>query len=130
MLRVCDNPPMVPPGTTTLAVLPGRWYVAHTRSRFEKAFAWDMLHRGIGYFLPLVERLRLSGGRRRRVLLPLFPSYVFFCGREQQRYIAMTTNRLCQVLEVADQRKLIKELTAIERALAGQARLEVHPHLA
>jgi len=77
MLKISENPPILPPEVKTVSELTGQWWVAHTKSRFEKAFAWDLLRRGIGYFLPLVERVRVSGGRHRRVLAPLFPSYVF-----------------------------------------------------
>ena len=103
MLKVSQNPPMRPPRHESVACMEGRWWVAHTRSRFEKAFAWDLAARGIAYFLPMVQRVRLSGGRRRRVFLPLFPSYVFFCGGDKDRYSAMATNRLCRTLDVADQ---------------------------
>ena len=74
MLRLSDSPPVLTPGVQSLKDLCGRWWVGHTKSRFEKAFAWDLLRRGIGYFLPMVERVRISGGRKRRLMAPLFPS--------------------------------------------------------
>lgn len=118
---------MLHPGADSLTRLPGRWWVGHTKARFEKAFAWDLLRRGIAYFLPMVERVRVSGGRKRHGLAPLFPSYVFFCGSPTDRYTAMTTNRLCQALAVPDQAGLISELAAIEKALAGKAKLDPYP---
>jgi len=124
MLKVSENPPVRPPRSESVAELPGRWWVAHTKSRFEKAFAWDMLHREIGYFLPTVERVRVSGGRKRRVWVPLFSSYVFFCGSQEDRLAAMMTNRLCQTLEVVDQGVLVSELVAIEKALAAKVELD------
>jgi len=130
MLKVSDNPPVLSPGHESLAELAGSWWVAHTKSRFEKAFAWDLLRRGIGYFLPMIERLRVSGGRKRRLLAPLFPSYVFFCGSDEDRYVAMTTNRLCTAIPVHDQTRLVRELTAIEIALAGKAQLDPYPFAA
>ena len=127
MLKFSDNPPMRPHGTGSLADLPGQWWVAHTKARNEKALAWDLLRRRIGYFLPLRERLTFSGGRKRRGLRPLFPSYVFLCGDEDDRYVAMTTGRICRTIEVFDQATLIDELVAIERALAAKADLERYP---
>ncbi|MGB2819593.1 MAG: transcription termination/antitermination NusG family protein [Phycisphaerae bacterium] len=125
-----ENPPVALPGTETLVDLAGRWWVGHTKSRFEKAFAWDLIHRGIGYFLPMVERVRISGGKKRRVMAPLFASYVFFCGSDEDRYEAMTTNRLCQTLDVLDQETLVHELVSIEKALAGKADLDPYPFAA
>jgi len=130
MLKMSENPPCVSPAAESLGVFTGRWWVAHTKARFEKAFAWDLVHRGIAYFLPLIQRVRMSGGRKRRVLMPLFASYVFFCGSEEDRYRAMATNRLCKTIAVSDQAGLVGELTAIERALAGKAQLDPYPFAA
>lgn len=130
MLRISDTPPMLANDIDTLADITGQWWIAHTRSRFEKTFAWDLRSRGINYFLPLVERVRVSGGRKRRVVMPLFSSYVFFCGGESVRYEALATNRLCQVIKVHEQSKLVGELLAIEKALAGKVQLDPYPFAA
>ena len=95
MLMASQEPPMLSIKANSIAESTERWLVAHTRSRFEKAFARCLLSCGIGYFLPLVKRTRLAHGRKRRVFLPLFPSYVFFCGGEEARLTALGTNRLC-----------------------------------
>jgi transcription antitermination factor NusG len=130
MLKLSENPPIISPGVLSLREMTGRWWVGHTRSRFEKAFAHDLLEREIGYFLPMVQRVRLSGGRKRHLMLPLFPSYVFFCGQEEARQAALNTNRLCRAIEVADQQAMAGQLEAIERALSGHARLEAYPFAA
>ena len=127
MLKLCENTPVLPPEVESLAELKGKWWVAHTKSRFEKVFAWDLLHRKIGYFLPMIRKIKISGGKKRHVVLPLFSSYVFFCGDDEDRYWAMTTNRLCQTIPVVDQAGLICELTAIEKAILGKAQLDPYP---
>src|SRR5688500_468301 len=108
MLAFSDNPPVLSPGLRSVAEGRGRWWVAHTKARCEKAFAADLLGRDVAYFLPMTERVSVSGGRKRRGMTPLFPSYVFVCGAENDdtRYRAMLTGRLCQVLPVADQGRL------------------------
>ena len=128
MLKLCENPPMTPPEVGSLTDLAGTWWVAHTKARFEKALAFDLLERGIGYFLPLSLRIKISGGRKRQVMLPVFSSYVFFCGDTDDRYAAISTGRLCQVIEVKDQAGMIRQLSAVERALRGSARLDPYPH--
>jgi transcriptional antiterminator RfaH len=130
VLKIRENPPILTPDVDTLAALRGTWWVAHTRARNEKALAWDLLGRGVGYFLPMRERVFFSGGRRRRGLLPLFTSYVFFCGNDDDRLAALRTNRVCRTLDVADQNRLVDELTAIEKALLGQAVLEPYAGVA
>jgi transcription antitermination factor NusG len=129
MLRLSDNPAILTPEAQSLTELNGTWWVAHTKARFEKAFAWDMFNHGIGYFLPMREKIIFSGGRKRHVMVPLFTSYVFICGTELDRYTALTTNRLCQTIEVVDQDSLIHELTTIEKALLSKAIIDHYPRL-
>lgn len=128
MLKLTDNPPMgTYIGSKSITESPGTWWVAHTKARFEKAFAWDLVNRQIGYFLPMVQRTRISGGRKRHVMLPLFSSYVFICGDESIVHQAKMTNRLCQIINVPDQKTLIDELATIENALTGDAEVGLSP---
>jgi transcription antitermination factor NusG len=129
MLKLSENPAIVTPHIQSLTELEGSWWVARTKARFEKAFAWDMYRRDIGYFLPMREKVIFSGGRKRHVMVPLFPLYVFFCGTETDRYTAMTTNRLCQIIEVIDQETLVDELVRIEKALVNKAAIDQYPRL-
>jgi len=130
MLKLSDNPAIITPEADSLTQLNGTWWVAYTKARFEKVFAWEMLSRGIGYFLPMREKIIFSGGRKRRVMLPLFPSYVFFCGTEHDRYSAIATNRLSQIIEVTDQETLLVELVNIEKALLSKSVIDNYPGLA
>ncbi len=127
MLKMSDNPPILSPRIQSVPEAEGRWWVAHTRARFEKAFAWDLSRLKIAYFLPMMERITVSGGRKRRAMAPLFPSYVFFCGGEEERYVAMTTNRLCATIEAPAPEILAAELEAIRLALEGKAQLDPYP---
>ena len=129
-MKLSNNPSILPPDVESLTELSGSWWVAHTKARNEKAFAWDLQRNDIGYFLPMVERTRIYNGKKQAVLLPLFSSYVFFCGSDSDRYHAMTTNRLCQTIEIKDQQTIIKELTAIEKALTAKVRLDPYPFAA
>lgn len=130
MLKPSENPAIITPKVDSLTDLNGTWWVAYTKARFEKVFAWDMFNRGIGYFLPMREKKVFSGGRKRCIMSPLFPSYVFFCGTEKDRYTAMTTNRLSHIIEVIEQEVLIKELLNIEKALLSKSVIDSYPHLA
>ncbi len=129
MLKLSDNPPILSPGVDSLAKLTGSWWIGYTKARFEKVFAWDLLKRDIGYFLPMRERTAYWGSRKRRVMTPLFSSYVFFCGCEKDRYTALTTGRLSRVIAVVDQERLIEELAGIEKALVNKAVIDNYPRL-
>lgn len=128
MVKFTDNPPILTPGVESLADLDGTWWVAYTRPHFEKSFAWVLSSRGIGYFLPMREYVIFSGGRNRRGMKLLFPSYVFFCGNNEDRYTALTTNRLFQVIDVADQLGLLSQLMTIEKGLSCKAGLDPYPY--
>lgn len=129
MLKLSENPAILAPQVQSLTELTGTWWAAHTKARFEKAFARDMSDRGIGYFLPMREKIFFSGGRKRHAMIPLFTSYVFVCGTELDRYTALTTNRLCQMIDVIDQDGLIRELSRIEKALLSGVVVDNYPYL-
>lgn len=129
MLKLSENPAILTPEVDSLTELSGTWWAAYTKPRFEKAFAWDLFSHGIGYFLPMREKIIFSGARKRRLMVPLFTSYVFFCGTEADRYTALTTNRLSQTIDVVDQDGLVEELVSIEKALLSKAIIDQYPRL-
>jgi transcription antitermination factor NusG len=53
------------------------WYAVYTRTRHEKSVAEQCNQRGVTNFLPLYCVQHRWSQRLARVLLPLFPSYVF-----------------------------------------------------
>lgn len=129
MLKLYENPAMLTPEVDSVSELTGTWWVGYTKSRCEKAFAWEMLNRKIGYFLPMRKKIIFSGGRKRSVMLPLFTSYVFFCGMSHDRYTALTTNRLCHTIEVRNQERFTRELARIEQALLSKLPIDSYPQL-
>jgi transcription antitermination factor NusG len=130
MLLLDENPPMLPEWVSQLSEIPGNWWVAHTKSRMEKAFGWELLTKKIAFFLPMRERNVVWGGRRRKVLTPLFPSYVFFAGSAEDRQLALRTNRLAQVIPVHQKPQFISELETIRAALGSGVALDFYPSIA
>jgi hypothetical protein len=130
MLKLDENPPILHDRFADIAAIEGSWWVAHTKSRFEKALAWELIAHDIPYFLPMSQRTAIWGGRRRKVLTPLFPSYVFFCGDSDARVRAMSSHRICQLLPVRDRERFVEELTALHTALQSGAELDLYPSLA
>lgn len=76
------------------------WWVARTKSRQEKALAWNLVSRNVEYFLPLVSRPQKSKGRMRSSIVPLFNGYLFFRGDQTARSGALKTGKIAQILEV------------------------------
>lgn len=107
----------------------GSWYVLHTRARNEKATAADLTRLGIQNFLPLIRYRRIYGGKRRRVEIPLFPGYLFMCGDRMDREAALRTNRVAQILDVADQARLRGDLQQIHRVVTSEETVDFYPRL-
>lgn len=107
----------------------GKWWVLHTRARNEKAVAAALGRLGVQCFLPLVRYGRTYGGRVRRVDIPLFPGYVFLCGGADARLAALQTNRVANVLEVADQDRLKADLRQIARIIESEHPVDLYPAL-
>jgi hypothetical protein len=95
MIRLQDNPPMAWPTPSATAEVKADWTVVYCKPRQEKALGRDLCRRQVNYFLPMVLRETSSGGRRRRNLYPLFPSYLFFAGDEMDRLAVLKTERSC-----------------------------------
>ncbi|MHC4289567.1 MAG: transcription termination/antitermination protein NusG [Planctomycetota bacterium] len=103
VLKLSENPPMLWPEETSIADFQGQWWVAHTKSRNEKALAWQLTNADVPYFLPMHWKV--------------FPSYLFFCGSEDHRLAVLKTNRTANILPVEDQQLLVRELLPIETML-------------
>jgi transcriptional antiterminator RfaH len=130
MLALEDNPPIRSPHLHVREGSNNHWWIAHTKSRMEKAFASDLLRRQVPYFLPMNQRVTFSGGRKRHVMLPLFSSYVFIYGDDEARATALMTNRLCRLIRVVEQQALTRELAAIELGLASNLPIDPYPFAA
>jgi len=129
LLKVNENPPTIWPEAESIRDFTGQWWVAHTKSRNEKALAHDLISKNISYFLPMTWKVRRKSHRTIKSLLPLFGGYLFFCGDENQRTDLMKTDRVANLLEVKNQERLIDELVQIELVLQTGVPLVPHKYV-
>ncbi len=129
MLKMSENPPLLWPEHESLTNFEGQWWVAHTKSRNEKALAWQMMRKEIQYFLPMTMKVSQNKGRTIRSLLPLFTGYVFFCGSENSRLDVLQTNRVANLIEVKNPKQLIDDLFPIEQVIRQGQNLSPHPYI-
>ena len=109
-----------------------RWHVLQTKSRQEKLLCESLESRGMRAYLPLVDVQRNYGGRRAKVVLPLFPGYLFLRGSLEEVYEADRTKRVARVIPVFDQKALAEELRNVEmaiRGVGGTAQFDPFPYL-
>lgn len=121
-----EQVPAITPGFESITHFKGQWYVVHTRSRFEKALAKDLLDLGICYYLPQRLKVYISSGKKRQSMLPIFTSYVFFCSEKtEDKQKVFKTNRAASILKVANQDRFVDELASIEKVLGNDIALEM-----
>src|SRR4051794_25362007 len=97
-----------------------RWWCLHTKPRQEKAVARALRSLDISYYLPQAVKVdRTPQGRKIRSIIPLFTGYLFLLGDDFARVAALRSNRLANVLEIADQETLIHDLRQIHQMLSS-----------
>ncbi len=85
----------------------------------------------VAHYAPIISRrYRSPAGRLRESFLPLFSNYVFVCGDEQARYLAVASGCVSRVIEVVDRPAFVADLQQIQRLietgapLSPEARIE------
>ncbi len=89
------------------------WWVAHLKVHQEFKLAKELAVENVPHFLPLIEKQNRSSSRRRTRIAPLFPSYFFFAGGDDERKSVLRTGRTARVISVLDQERLRYELNQI-----------------
>jgi len=56
---------------------PAKWYAVHTRSRFEMKVFEGFSGKSIEAFVPRIQVMSRRTDRRKKILVPLLPGYVF-----------------------------------------------------
>ena len=106
-----------------------RWWAVYTKARQEKAIARDLLQHSVPFYLPQISKTTVQRGRKFTSLIPLFQGYVFLLGSEEERRLALTTNRVSRILEVADGEQLYKDLSQVQKLIEANAPLSVESRL-
>lgn len=109
--------------------LAGDWHAIYTRHQHEKSVALHLEQMGIQVFLPLYRETRRWSDRRKQVVLPLFPSYVFFSGGLERKLQILNTPGVCSLVASGGKIAVIPalELHAIQRATNNSRSVEPHP---
>ena len=60
-----------------MTILQPKWYAIHTRSRFEQKVHSGIQGKSIEVFLPRIQVMSRRKDRRKKILVPLIPGYLF-----------------------------------------------------
>jgi transcription antitermination factor NusG len=105
------------------------WLAVYTKARQEKSLVRDLAKHRIPFYLPLVAKTNISRGRRRTSLIPIFGGYVFLFGCEEERVLALTTNRISRILTIEDPDQLVYDLRQLRQLISVGAPLTVESRL-
>jgi transcription antitermination factor NusG len=119
------------PAGCEFAQLDTPWYAAYTCPRHEKYVAQQLVERHIGSFLPLYSSVRRWKDRRKRLELPLFPSYVFVQMTERNRLDILRLPGVVQLVCFQGKPAAIApaEIEALRRGTSGSVVVQPHPYL-
>ncbi|UII33630.1 UpxY family transcription antiterminator [Fulvivirga ulvae] len=110
------------------------WYVLYVKSRFEKKVADSLEEISLKSFLPLVRTVRRWSDRKKTIMQPLFPSYVFVNVNSQNEFHrALSVNGACgyirfgvEYAQVSDKEiKQIKYLVGDKNIIDIEANVDV-----
>jgi transcriptional antiterminator NusG len=60
-----------------LTTAPSRWWALHTKSRFEQKVHKGLCGKSLEAFLPKIQVMSRRKDRRKKIMVPLIPGYVF-----------------------------------------------------
>jgi transcriptional antiterminator RfaH len=106
-----------------------RWWALYTKSRQEKSLSRQLHALDVPYYLPLVPKVSLIGGRRVKSQLPLFGSYVFMYASDEERVQALATQRVAHLFVAPDTLQMTCDLRKIRMLIASGAPLTVEARL-
>ncbi len=108
-----------------------RWFAVHTRHHHESLVAASLGHKGFEVFLPSYEANHRWSDRTKRVMLPLFPGYLFFANDIDRWLQVVSTPGVNAIVRVGSAPAEIpdSEISGIRRMVESKLRVEPHPFL-
>ena len=104
-----------------------KWYVVYTQPRAEKKSTEYLEEKKIKYYLPLIKTIRQWSDRKKKVELPLFPSYLFVYVSQIEYYEVFNIPGISRYLFFEGKAATIsqKEIDKIKMLLDADIDLEV-----
>lgn len=106
---------------------PPQWYVLKTKPRAEKKLDDRLKEAGIETYLPLKEEIRQWSDRKKKVILPMLPGYLFIFTTSKNFVDALQTDGAVHFLKFAGKHAVMQEeqIEFIRKVEADSLRFEV-----
>jgi transcription antitermination factor NusG len=107
------------------------WHALYTRHQYEKLVAQALSSKGFEVFLPQYHTIHRWKDRRKELVLPLFPNYVFIRGGLDRMLNILTTPGVHSLVAWGGRPADIpqEEIDAVHRLVESSLRIEPHPFL-
>jgi transcription antitermination factor NusG len=107
------------------------WHALYTRHQYEKIAAQALSGKGFEVFLPQYRTIHCWKDRRKELLLPLFPNYIFIQGGLDRMLNILTTPGVHSLVAWGGHPADIpqEEIDAVRRLVESPLRLDPHPFL-
>lgn len=107
------------------------WWAVYTRHQHERTVVQKLTENGFETFLPSYQAVRQWKDRKKCLLLPLFPCYVFVSGSSERRVQVLSTPGVFLIVSSGGHPARIptQEIDDIRRAVGSSLRVEPHPFL-
>lgn len=105
------------------------WWLLHTKPRQEKKLAEELFALDIPHYLPVTRHKAITRGKARYSWAPLFPSYFFLWATQEDRLVALRTNRLVRDYPISDQEGLSEQLMQLAELIEKEVPLTIEDRL-
>lgn len=107
------------------------WHALYTRHQHENTVAQALVSKGFEVFLPQYRAVHRWKDREKKLLLPLFPNYVFIHGGLDRMLNIMTTPGVHSLISWGSKPAVIPadEIEAVRRLVESPFAIEPHPYL-
>jgi len=108
-----------------------RWYAAYTCANHERSVRDQLEQRSVESFLPDYETVRRWKDRRIRIMLPLFPGYVFVHLALRDRLRVLQIPSVVRLVGFGGQPAVLldQEIEGLRQGLAREMGIEPYPYL-
>ena len=86
-----------------------QWYALYTKPRWEKKVCHILEEAGVTVFLPLIQTIRQWSDRKKKVSVPLIPSYVFVKSEEKHLNSLLKHNGVVGILKYLKKPAVVQE---------------------
>jgi len=104
-----------------------RWYLAYTFPKAEKKVQSKLEATGVESYLPLHEVIRTWSDRKKKLIVPLFPNYIFVYTSEQKRHELFAIKAFVKYVSFGGKPAIVNDsiITSLKSILKENAEVSV-----